>query len=67
MQKLGQVDDQTVRQMELLTKSIVNKIIHPHLSLLKRNGSPMVLEVMKNLFDFEEECETDMDPGDQGE
>ena len=67
MQKLGQVDDQTARQMELLTKSIVNKIIHPHLSLIKRNGSPMVLEVMKNLFDFEEERETDMDPGDQGE
>lgn len=64
MQKLGQVDDQTARQMDLLTKSIVNKIIHPHLSLIKRDGSPMVLEVMKNLFDFEEERETDMDPGD---
>jgi len=66
MQKLGQVDDQTARQMELLTKSIVNKIIHPHLSLIKTNGSPMVLEVIKSLFDFEEERETDVDPGDQG-
>lgn len=66
LQKLGQVDDQTARQMDLLTKSIVNKILHPHLSLIKKNGDPMVLEVMQKLFDFEEERETEVDPGDQG-
>lgn len=66
IQRLGQVDDQTASQMDLLTRSIVNKIIHSHLSLIKKNGSPAVLEVMRKLFDFEEECETEVDPGDQG-
>jgi glutamyl-tRNA reductase len=66
MQRLGEVDDQITRQMNLLTKSIVNKIIHSHLSLIKKNDSPIVLEVMKSLFDFEEERETEVDPGDEG-
>lgn len=67
LQKLGQVDDQTTRQLDLLTRSIINKIVHSHLSLMKKNGSPTVLEVMRKLFDFEEEHETEVDPGDQGE
>jgi glutamyl-tRNA reductase len=67
MQKLGTVDDQTARQMELLTKSIVNKIIHSHINLIKKNGNSEVIEVMKNLFDFGEEREAEMDPGNQGE
>lgn len=66
LQKLGQVDDQTARQIDLLTRSIVNKIVHSHISLIKKNGSPAVLQVIKSLFDFEEERETKVDPGDTG-
>lgn len=67
LQRLGKVDDHVARQMDLLTRSIVKKIVHSHLSLIKKDGSRKVLDVMKNLFDFEGERETDVDSGDERE
>jgi glutamyl-tRNA reductase len=60
LKKLHNVDEETARQVDMLTKSIVNKLIHPHVSLIREDGSPMVLEIVKKLFRFEEEDEKEM-------
>ncbi len=66
VQKLKKIDEDTLKSMEILTKTIVNKIIHPHVSLIKKNGSPEVLDMMKKIFNFEGEDEEDMDNRDEG-
>ncbi|MGD0237812.1 MAG: glutamyl-tRNA reductase, partial [Syntrophorhabdales bacterium] len=66
-QRLKSADEETLRQMELLSKAIVNKIAHPHIMMIKKNGGPLVLDVLKDLFQFEEEDEKEMDTGDKGE
>lgn len=67
LHRLKDADHDTVRQIEALTRAIVNKLIHPHLVLIKKNDSPAVLEIMKNLFLHREEDEKEMDSGDKGE
>jgi glutamyl-tRNA reductase len=67
LQKLKGTDQETVAQLDALTKSIVNKIIHPHLVMVKKNGSPAVLDLVRNLLLGKEENEKDMDSGDKGE
>jgi glutamyl-tRNA reductase len=67
LRKLKDADHETVRQVEVLTRAIVNKLIHRHLVLIKRNGSPAVLDLMKSLFLQGEEDEKEMDSGDKGE
>ncbi len=66
-QRLKSVDEETLKQMEMLSKAIVSKIAHPHIMMIKKNGSPLVLDVMKGLFQAEEEDEKEMDTGDKGE
>jgi len=66
LQKLKGADEETARQLDLLTRSIVNKIVHPHLVMLKGNGSPAVLELIKQLL-LGEDDEKEMDNRDEGE
>jgi glutamyl-tRNA reductase len=66
-QRMKQADEETLKQIDILSKAIVNKIAHPHIVLIKKNGSPMVLDVMKNLFQSEEDDEKDLDGGDKRE
>jgi len=66
-QRLKNVDEETLKQMEMLTKSIVNKIVHPHIMLVKKNGSPAVIDMMKSLFQLGEEDEKNLDSGDERE
>lgn len=66
IQKLQHVDDETAKNIDLLTKSIVNKLIHPHVAIIKQNGSPAVLDIMKKLFRLEDEDEKDMDNRHEG-
>lgn len=61
LQKNKNIDDATIKSMDLLTKSIVNKLIHPHVAIIKENGSPIILELMKKLFRLEDEDEQDVD------
>jgi glutamyl-tRNA reductase len=61
LQKLQNIDDETTKNIELLTKGIVSKLIHPHVAIIKQNGTPAVLEIMKKLFRLEDEDEKDMD------
>jgi glutamyl-tRNA reductase len=67
VKKLHDIDDETLRQIDLMTRSIVNKLIHPHVSLIKKHDSPAVLEIMKTLFKFEGEDEEEMDHRDAGQ
>lgn len=61
LQKHQGIDEETIKSMELLSKSIVNKLVHPHVVMIKENGSPIILELMKKLFSLEDENEKDMD------
>ena len=67
VQKLKNVDEETLKMIDMLTKSIVNKFIHPHISIIKQNGDPVVLDLMKRIFKLEGEDEKELDSGDEGE
>jgi glutamyl-tRNA reductase len=67
LQKLKTADPETIRQLDMLTRAIVNKIVHPHLMMIKKNGSPVVLDLIKNLLLSGEEDEKEMDSRDEGE
>jgi glutamyl-tRNA reductase len=67
LQKMKNTDAEMVAQLDALTRGIVNKIIHPHLVMLKKNGSPAVLDIVRSLLLNREENEKDMDSGDKGE
>lgn len=67
LQKLKDADPETVKQLDALSRAIVNKIVHPHLVALKKNGSPATLELIKGLFLYGEEDEKELDSGDPGE
>ena len=67
LQKLKNTDPETLRQLDALTRAIVNKIVHPHLVMIKKNGSPAVLDLVRSLFLYEEENEKALDNRDEGE
>ena len=67
LQKLKSPDPEAVRQLDALSRAIVNKIVHPHLVAIKKNGSPTVLALIKSLFLYGEENEKALDSGDEGE
>ncbi|HEY3277740.1 MAG TPA: glutamyl-tRNA reductase [Syntrophorhabdaceae bacterium] len=67
LSKMKDLDEETVARIEAMTRALVSKLLHPHLALIKDNGSPEVLDVMKRLFEIEDGDEEEMDTGDQGE
>jgi glutamyl-tRNA reductase len=67
LQKLKSADPETIRQLDMLTRTIVNKIVHPHLMMIKKNGSPMVLDLIKSLLLSGEEDEKEMDSRNERE
>ncbi len=67
LQKLDNADPDTVRLIEGLTRTITNKLIHPHIALMKQHNSKAMVEILKDYFQFEEEDEERMDYRDQGE
>jgi glutamyl-tRNA reductase len=67
MQKLRGVDEETESRIDALTKAIVSKILHLHITLIRENSDPEVVDVMKKLFQLEEENENEMDRRDPGE
>ena len=66
LQKNKNTDDETMKNMDLLTKGIVNKLVHPHVTMIKENGSPAILELMKKLFRLEDDDEQDVDSWHKG-
>jgi len=59
--KLKDADEETLKLIDLLTKNIVNKLIHPHISIIKENKDPVVIDVLKKIFSFEVRDENKMD------
>ena len=64
--KMGVSDDETVNNIDAMTRALMNKLVHPYLALLKENGDPAVFDTLKKLFQFEDNDEEDMDSGDEG-
>jgi glutamyl-tRNA reductase len=67
LQKLKDADPELVAQLDALTKGIINKIVHRHMVMIKKNGSPAVLDIVKSLLLYREENENEMDSGDKGQ
>jgi glutamyl-tRNA reductase len=67
IQRMKQRDPETIEQVDLLTRAIVGKLLHPHIMMIKKNGSPAVLEIIRDLLLAKEDDETSMDSGDEGE
>lgn len=67
IQRMKNADAETIAQVDLLTKAIVGKLLHPHMMMIKKNGSPAALEIIRDLLLAKEDDETSMDSGDEGE
>jgi glutamyl-tRNA reductase len=67
IQKLKNADEETLKLIDILTKNIVNKLIHPHISMIKKNEDPVVIDIIKKIFSFEGEDENKMDSGHERE
>lgn len=55
LNKMKNIDEEVAKNIDMLTRSIVNKLIHPHIRLIKQEGNPIVLDIMKNIFNYEED------------
>jgi glutamyl-tRNA reductase len=66
LQKIDNTDDTIARYIDSLTKTITNKLVHSHIALIKQNSDPIMLEMFKKYFQFEEKDEEEMDNRDQG-
>jgi hypothetical protein len=66
LSKMKNIDDSTYRSLDQLTRSLVNKIIHPHIELVKKEGTYEVVEIMKKLFQFEDFNERENKSRDEG-
>jgi glutamyl-tRNA reductase len=64
---LKNADEETLKLVDILTKNIVNKLIHPHISIIKENEDPVVVDIIKKIFSFEGEDENKMDSGNERE
>jgi glutamyl-tRNA reductase len=66
MARFAGSDPQIAAAIDSMTRSIMNKLVHPYLALLKDNQDPALLDALKKLFQFEENDENDVDSGDAG-
>ncbi len=66
-QKLKNADEETLRNIDALTRSIVSKLIHPHVALIKQDSDREISEIIKQLFTLEEKDEKDLDNRDEGQ
>ncbi|MRR08423.1 MAG: glutamyl-tRNA reductase, partial [Deltaproteobacteria bacterium] len=64
MTRLGAKDPEFENAIDAMTRSMMNKLVHPYLALLKDSRDPEVFEALKKLFKFEEDDENNVDSGD---
>lgn len=64
--KIAQKDQDLANLVDSMTRSIMMKLVHPYLALLKENDDPAILETLKKLFQYEETDEEEMDSRDKG-
>jgi glutamyl-tRNA reductase len=69
LHRLRGADDETVRQIDMLTRSISNKILHLHIRTIREDGRPETMDLMKRIFQLDggEDDETSLDHRDEGE
>jgi glutamyl-tRNA reductase len=72
LQRLRNIDENTEKSIEILTKAIVNKIVHQHIAAIKENGSPETLEIIRKIFKVSgtedmEGDEDNLESGDTGQ
>lgn len=67
LSRLGELDEETLNNIDIMTRTIVNKLVYPYLALIKKKYDPTVFEVLKELFRFEENDEKEMGGGDKGQ
>ena len=66
MTRLGTKDPEFENAIDAMTRSMMNKLVHPYLALLRDSRDPEVFEALKKLFQFEEDDENNVDSGDTG-
>ncbi|MBP1748703.1 MAG: hemA [Deltaproteobacteria bacterium] len=64
--RLTNKDPEIASAIDSMTRSMMNKLVHPYLALLKDSEDPAVFDTLKKLFQFEENDEENMDSGDEG-
>lgn len=65
MARLTDKDPEIANAIDAMTRSIMNKLVHPYLALLKDTQDPAVLDKLKKLFQFEDDDENNVDSGDE--
>ncbi len=63
--RLSNNDPELANAIDSMTRSIMNKLVHPYLALLKKSQDPMVFDTLKKLFQFEDKDENNLDSGDE--
>ncbi len=66
LKKLNNVDSNIARAFDALTKTITNKLVHSHITLIKENSDTSLMDIYKRYFHFEEDNEEEMGNWDQG-
>lgn len=66
LKKLNNVDSHIARAFDALTKTITNKLVHSHITLIKENSDTSLMDIYKRYFHFEEDNEEEMGNRDQG-
>ena len=57
VQKTGSHDVDFINAINTATKIITNKLIHPHIAIIKSNKDPEAIKTLKEYFHFEEKDE----------
>ena len=52
LQKMPGCDEAVAKQIDIVTRAIVNKLVHPHIEMLRKDGSALVVDIIKGLFHF---------------
>lgn len=63
--RLSNNDPELANAIDSMTRSIMNKLVHPYLALLKKSQDPVVFDTLKKLFQFEDDDENNLDSGDE--
>lgn len=56
--KFQGVDEATLGNIDMITKSVINKLLHRHITVIRENGDPAVLDVLKKIFEYDDEKES---------
>ncbi|MHB8110160.1 MAG: glutamyl-tRNA reductase [Syntrophorhabdaceae bacterium] len=64
--KMAQGNEDRASVVDAMTRSLMNKLLHPYLALLKENDDPAIFDTLKKLFQYEEDDEEELDNRNKG-